>query len=355
MRPEMRRSSRATSRAMRSACHALRNATSVPLAPCSGWARTWAWSASTRASASSSVSIRSGRRRSSVTAARWKLGLRGANGRGSSMFASRRIGPGKSSGDQRTIVRCWVSASTRFPERPRSCFSTTARPPRFGAITTSPGRNLSSRLAWAACAARRASSRPARRARYSSMSPLGCCDTSRARSSCARVRSSWRVERHRVAVGVELGERQVEQPAGLFAFVALHEVCGHVVGRAERRRERVRAPRREPGDLVEGDERIPQHDRVADLVDPAPPGAARELGVLARRQELVVLAGELRQLLDHDRAGGHVDAQRQGLGREHDPAAGRRRTPPRPPPSSAGPCPAWCAATPASRPASHAS
>ena len=74
----------------------------------------------------------------------------------------------------------------------------------------------------------------------------------------------------------------------------------------------------EPGDLVERHERVPQHDDVADVVDAAPPGPARELRVLARRQELVVLAGELRELLDHDRAGGHVDAERQRLGREHD-------------------------------------
>ena len=30
------------------------------------------------------------------------------------------------------------------------------------------------------------------------------------------------------------------------------------------------------------------------------------------------LTGELRQLLDHDGAGGHVDAQRERLGGEHD-------------------------------------
>ena len=72
-------------------------------------------------------------------------------------------------------------------------------------------------------------------------------------------------ERDRVAVGVVLRERQVEQAAGLFALVPLHEVGGHVVGRVERRRELVRAPRRETGDLIEGDERIPQHHCVSDL------------------------------------------------------------------------------------------
>ena len=54
------------------------------------------------------------------------------------------------------------------------------------------------------------------------------------------------------------------------------------------------------------------------FVDPAAAGAAGQLGVLARRQLLMVLAGELRQLLDHDRSRRHVDPDGQGLGGEHD-------------------------------------
>ena len=104
-----------------------------------------------------------------------------------------------------------------------------------------------------------------------------------------------------VAVGVVLREREVQEVTGLLGRIPPHEVGGHVVRRPERRRERVRAPRREAGDLFERDERVPEHDDVAAVVDAAPAGAARELGVLPRRQELVVLAGELRQLLDHDR------------------------------------------------------
>jgi hypothetical protein len=38
----------------------------------------------------------------------------------------------------------------------------------------------------------------------------------------------------------------------------------------------------------------------------------------------VALAGELGQLLDHHGPGRHVDAQRQGLGREHDLGQARR-------------------------------
>ena len=141
-RPRARCGRPARRRAARRRCRARRAA---------GARATRAWRSSTRASASSSAAPVSGSRRSIATAAFWKLGLRGANGRGSSRVASRRIGPGKSSGVQRTSVRCWVRASTRLPDRPRSCFSTTTCPPRFGAITTSPGRSVSSRLAWAAC------------------------------------------------------------------------------------------------------------------------------------------------------------------------------------------------------------
>ena len=50
---------------------------------------------------------------------------------------------------------------------------------------------------------------------------------------------------------------------------------------------------------------------------PAPAGPPGELRVLARREELAALAGELGEPLDHDRAGRHVDAERQRLGGEH--------------------------------------
>ena len=117
---------------MRSACQAPRSATSVPSAPCNGCACTWAWSSSTRASASSSeadgdraggAAARPPRAGRSGSAARTAAGARRWRGGGS--------GPGSRPGPSRTIVRCWVSASTRLPDRPRSCFSTTARPPRL--------------------------------------------------------------------------------------------------------------------------------------------------------------------------------------------------------------------------------
>ena len=64
---------------------------------------------------------------------------------------------------------------------------------------------------------------------------------------------------------------------------------------------------------------MPEHHRVALDVDAAPAGAAGQLGVLPRRQRHMLLAVELHQPFEHDRAGGHVDAQRQGLGGEHRP------------------------------------
>ena len=70
--------------------------------------------------------------------------------------------------------------------------------------------------------------------------------------------------------------------------------------------------------MIEGHERAPAHDRVAALVDAAAARASGELRVLAGCEELVTLAGELRQLLDDDGARGHVDTEREGLGREHD-------------------------------------
>jgi hypothetical protein len=45
---------------------------------------------------------------------------------------------------------------------------------------------------------------------------------------------------------------------------------------------------------------------------------ARQLGVLAGRQRLVALAVELREPLEDDRAGRHVDAEGERLGGEDD-------------------------------------
>ena len=100
--------------------------------------------------------------------------------------------------------------------------------------------------------------------------------------------------------------------------VAADEVGRHVVGGPERGAEREAAARGQGGHVAErtnGDHSTTAWPWVVDAPPAGPPG---ELGVLARRQELVALPGELGELLDDDRAGRHVDAEGQGLGGEHD-------------------------------------
>ena len=126
------------------------------------------------------------------------------------------------------------------------------------------------------------------------------------------------LEAHDVAVGAVLGEGQVEKVVGDLGRVPAHQVGGHVVGGAERGSECVGPPRSQRCHLVEGHKRRPEDDGIADLVDAPPPGPARQLRVLAGRQELVALPRELGELLHDDGTGGHVDAQCQRLGGEHD-------------------------------------
>ncbi len=103
----------------------------------------------------------------------------------------------------------------------------------------------------------------------------------------------------------------------------LHQVDRHVVRRPERRPERVGPGRGQPGDRLRAHARAPEHDTVALDVDATPAGPAGELGVLPRGDVGVRVAVPLDQLLDHHRPRGHVDPQRQRLGREHDPAPPR--------------------------------
>ena len=108
-----------------------------------------------------------------------------------------------------------------------------------------------------------------------------------------------------------------------------------------------RAAAGQRGHLVERHERAPQHDGVAEVVDAAAPGPAGELGVLPRRQELVVVAGELGQLLDHDVLAGmlmptaSVSVANTTLTRPSTKQASTTSL-------NGGTIPAWWAATPAS-------
>ena len=121
-------------------------------------------------------------------------------------------------------------------------------------------------------------------------------------------------------VGLELRERGLQQLARTLAAELVHQVHGHVVRRPEARLERVGAGRRETGHRLGVESLLPEHHAVALDVDAAASGTAGQLGVLPRRDVGVGLAVPLGQLLDHHGAGRHVDAEREGLGGEHDPA-----------------------------------
>ena len=96
------------------------------------------------------------------------------------------------------------------------------------------------------------------------------------------------------------------------------QVDRHVVGRRERRPQRIGPPRGQPGDRARIQPGLPEHDGVTLDVDPAPTGPTGQLGELPRRDVGVRLAVVLDQLLQHHRPGRHVDAQGQGLGGEDD-------------------------------------
>jgi hypothetical protein len=82
-------------------------------------------------------------------------------------------------------------------------------------------------------------------------------------------------------------------------------------------RSGVGAGRGEPRDRARVGAGLPEHDGVPLDVDAAAAGPAGELRVLPRRDVGVRLAVPLGQLLEHDRPGRHVDAERERLGREH--------------------------------------
>ena len=96
------------------------------------------------------------------------------------------------------------------------------------------------------------------------------------------------------------------------------QIDRHVVRRHERRAQRIGPARGQPGHRPRIETRLPEHHRVALDVDPAAAGPTGQLGELPGRDVGVGLAVVLDQFLQHDAAGRHVDAQRQGLGGEDD-------------------------------------
>ena len=117
-------------------------------------------------------------------------------------------------------------------------------------------------------------------------------------------------------VRLELGKGRFEDLPGAGPAELRQEVDGHVVRGPETGVQRVGPPRGEAGDGGRIRAGLPQHDGVALDVDAATPGAARQLGVLPRRDVDMGLAVELVQLLQHDAAGRHVDAKGKRFGGE---------------------------------------
>ena len=115
-------------------------------------------------------------------------------------------------------------------------------------------------------------------------------------------------------VGLELGEGGLQDLPGARARGAPQEVDRHVVGGAEGGHQRVGAARGQGGDEVRLQVVGGQDDGVALDVDAAPPGPARQLRVLPGGEGDVGRAVPLAHRLQHHRPGGHIDAQRQGLG-----------------------------------------
>ena len=131
-----------------------------------------------------------------------------------------------------------------------------------------------------------------------------------------RILGPGALERDDPPVGEELGEGGVEELVGLVRCVVPDEVDRHVVGGPERRGQVVGPCCSEPGDAFERHLPLVNHHGVAETIDASAARPARQLGVLARRQELVPFPLELPQILDHDGLRWHVDPQRQRLRRE---------------------------------------
>ena len=125
-------------------------------------------------------------------------------------------------------------------------------------------------------------------------------------------------ETHDGAIGLELRERRLEDLACALPPELVDEVHGHVVRRAETRVQRVGAAGCQSRDRLRIERLGPLHDGVAFDVDAAAARAPGELRVLPRRDRDARLAVELLELFEHDRARRHVDAEGEGLRREHD-------------------------------------
>ncbi|MGX1121665.1 hypothetical protein RKD37_007028 [Streptomyces ambofaciens] len=117
-------------------------------------------------------------------------------------------------------------------------------------------------------------------------------------------------------VRLELREGRLQQLPRTVPAELLDQVDRHVVRRLEAGAQRIRAGAGQSREVLGVHAALPQHHGVALDVDAAPAGPAGELGELAGGDVGVLLAVPLDELLQHDRAGGHVDAEGEGLGGE---------------------------------------
>ena len=249
----------------RSACHAARSATSAPGASCSGCA---AIAACELLDVAVGVDRQLGlgdlqpAQRLDGRAA----GTTGSRARTAGAGRSSRpcgAGPRKSCGrepHERLALREREHALRRRSPAPASA----RRPcrPAWARSRTSPGRSASKRRSDRPCAA--APGRVERRraaAGTRARRPPGAPRPPRPASSCSRRRSSSRSTATTSRSAWNCANDRLSRWRACCGRIPLHEVRRHVVGRVERRRERVGAARREPRDLVERHERIPQHDR----------------------------------------------------------------------------------------------
>ena len=126
--------------------------------------------------------------------------------------------------------------------------------------------------------------------------------------------------------GLELGQALEEHVAHAVAMRRVPEIQHGVVADGEGRPHRVERPGGDAQRLAEGEPRRIGHDHVAVGVHAAAPGPAGHLLELVRDEHARPPAVPLAHPADDDRARGHVDAEREGVGGEddlHQPAARR--------------------------------
>ena len=119
-------------------------------------------------------------------------------------------------------------------------------------------------------------------------------------------------------IGLELGVGTLDNLERRLEFEVIDEVRREVVRGTEGRMQIGGGGQRDTGNVVECHFVGETDDGVSLVVQTPAPGPPGHLGEFAAREELTTGVGELGELLERDRPRGHVDAERQRFGREHD-------------------------------------